>query len=177
MKDKIIQYLINKQYIDEKDKEIYHYGLYVMQLNVFTDLIVILLCLLLRELVFGIFFLLFFNLLRIFWGGYHAKSPVSCFVSFMIIFFINLVVYKITHANLDIILVYALLLIIFFTPSIETKGKLVYKRNEKQKKIICIIYGFIPLLLSNDITGILFLTLITNFCLHYYKRILTIFKK
>ena len=139
MKEIIINYFINHNYISEEYRDIYYYGLYVIQLNVLTDLIVLFLSLWLNQFLFGIVFLLSFNCIRIYWGGLHANHPLSCFISFMIIYIINVFIFNKYQID-NIIIYYLILTIIYFVPSIQTKDIDTIKRNDTIKKKMCILF-------------------------------------
>lgn len=66
--------------IDEDDKEIYLFGFYqglILLLNIVTTLVI---GIILNMFVESILFLIFFIPLRIFAGGYHAKTQLRCYV-------------------------------------------------------------------------------------------------
>lgn len=66
--------------IDESEKEIYLFGFYqgiILLLNIVTTLVI---GIILNMFVESILFLIFFIPLRIFAGGYHAKTQLRCYV-------------------------------------------------------------------------------------------------
>lgn len=167
MREAIINYLILKGYIPEKDKEIYNYGLYVLVLNIVGNGSVLFFSYVFEELLFGLIFLLFFSSLRIVWGGMHAKTPFGCFLSSNIVFLINLYLY--CSYALPYLTFFNILLIIsvWRIPSLNTRNNHVFEVNEKRKKIVCILF---LLTLFNQFTSkITFLALSTNFVLHLFE--------
>ena len=176
MKNKIVNYLISKGYVQEDKRNIIYYGLYVIQLNLFTDLVALFIAAVFQEFYFGIVFLIFFDALRVFWGGYHAKNPTSCFISFIIIFIINMFIFRYLFLEINKMLIIILLIMIFLTPSFETKSERIYKKNERMKKILCGIFVLVTLIFNGEVPKILLLSLITNCCLHYYERIRRVLK-
>lgn len=165
----LIDFLIRHNVIDEQERDIYYYGLFVMKINIITDIVVIAISILMNKFYFGILYLLFFGLIRVLWGGYHSPSPITCFLSFIFIFMINLGIYihcTIPFTNEFIIIS---LLFIYCVPSFLTRNESIYIKNEKRKKYICIIFFFLSLLKIHEINKIMFLSLLTNIILHLLK--------
>ena len=90
----IVKWFIKKGYINENEYDIYYYGLYVLLVNLCSDISVLMISLLTHNLLFGITFLISFSLLRICFGGYHAKNPISCFLIFNSLFLVNMYVFN-----------------------------------------------------------------------------------
>ncbi len=76
----LTQYLIEKQVIDEADREVYQYGLLRGVEMLGNIVICTLMALSLDMLLEGIFFYIFFIPLRSYAGGLHLKNYISCFV-------------------------------------------------------------------------------------------------
>lgn len=76
----LTQYLIEKQVIDEADREVYQYGL-LRGVEMLGNLgICMLIAWWLDMVLEGIFFFIFFIPLRSYAGGLHLKNYVSCFI-------------------------------------------------------------------------------------------------
>lgn len=81
MSEKICQFLINRNYINEEDKELYTYAIFNLLFKVAPFLIIIPFCIVSGSLVNGATISFCFIFLRKYSGGYHSKTPISCFIS------------------------------------------------------------------------------------------------
>lgn len=72
-------YLLNKNLLDEDDKEIYIYALEVILLNGSLLFFFFIVSLILDQIMFFLCYIGFFLPLRLFSGGYHAKRSETCF--------------------------------------------------------------------------------------------------
>lgn len=170
MNYKIINFLISKNIIDEKNQAIYNYGLFVLEINLITNMIALVISIFLHEIEFGVFFLLFFDFLRITWGGYHTKHSVSCFCSFIFIYLFNLLAYKyydFAYVEYELLI---LIIVVFFTPALVTRNKKIQIKNEEKKKLLCFVFFVISFLDKIWFKKILILSLFTNVCLHFFER-------
>lgn len=165
----LIDFLIRHNVIDEQERDIYYYGLFVMKINIITDIVVIAISILMNRLYFGILYLFLFGLIRVLWGGYHSSTPITCFFSFIFIFMMNLGVYIYCVIPFINEFITIFLLFIYYVPSFLTRNESVYLKNEKKKKQICIIFFLFSLLKIQKINEIMFLSLLTNIILHLLK--------
>lgn len=83
---KIFLYIKKNKTLDYDD-EIYIYGLEAVISTIIDTIIVLAVALVLDALPEALVFLIVFSLLRLFTGGYHAKSYLGCGVALMISFF------------------------------------------------------------------------------------------
>lgn len=76
----LTQYLIEKQVIDEADREVYQYGL-LRGVEMLGNMGICMLIAWWLDMVFeGLFFYIFFIPLRSYAGGLHLKNYISCFI-------------------------------------------------------------------------------------------------
>ena len=88
---KIANYFYTKNIIDEKVIPIYKYGMQVLISNVMASTIVVSIGVLISKLLESIIFILLYSTLRIYTGGYHAKTSLSCNIVFSLAFIMTLV--------------------------------------------------------------------------------------
>lgn len=86
MGNKIINILVHENLIDETDRDIYRYGLFVLLFNGLCIATIILLGCLTDQFIFTLSFLLFYIPFRIFIGGYHCNTPTICYITFNLLF-------------------------------------------------------------------------------------------
>ncbi len=92
--NRICDYFVKSQIIPESNKELYVYGLQqflIMLLNIATTLLI--------GFIFGmiwqsLFYLLAYVPLRTYAGGYHAKTPVRCYFSSVLLIVLTLLIMK-----------------------------------------------------------------------------------
>lgn len=94
MIDRVIHYLINKNVLDNDNKEIYEYGLFVFLFNIVNIMSVVFIGFLVGRTFYSIIFLLAFIPIRILAGGFHFKSAVLCCLFFNTCLLIILIMSK-----------------------------------------------------------------------------------
>ncbi len=80
LSERITAYFETQQVIDPKKRELYRYGVqqgFTILLNVITAVTISLLCGMLLQ---GLLFLAAYIPLRSYAGGYHAKTPIRCYL-------------------------------------------------------------------------------------------------
>lgn len=151
MKKKLMNHIIkniknNNKNIDEEQLEIIEYGLEGMYLTFTKLIIILLLSILLNIFKETILILLFYNCIRTFAFGMHAKDSITCLIS-SLIFFIGgpyIAMYLNISLTIKIILsVLSLILIIIYAPADTVKRPLINKRKRLRFKILSIILGTI----------------------------------
>ena len=126
--------------LSDDDKEIYIYGFEITLSTLISILSTIFISLLFNNIQYSAFFLLFFYSIRLFCGGYHAKSYLRCFLLTNLVFISTIVLTKpIILYDLEwIVLVLVLLssvIIFHFSPVQNKNHPYSYKRYCKFKKI------------------------------------------
>lgn len=127
--------LIKNKIIDIEERDIYIYGIEVILLNGGLLLMFLLISLLFDAMINFWTYLIFFLPLRIFSGGYHAKTSECCFVMSTVMYGISVAITKflpLLYLNFYwwIAGVFSVLIIFIFTPLINANNPL----NELQKK-------------------------------------------
>jgi len=151
--------LIKNKIIDIEQRDVYVYGLEVFILNASLIAILLGISLLFGGLLHFIAFLIFFFPLRIFAGGYHAKSSGKCLLLSVILYAVSLAIVQIVPLLYKS--VYAMVaggvfiaIIFFFSPIVNPNNKLEeqqFKRNRMVVRIMLIIdlAVFIPCYVLN----------------------------
>ncbi|MBQ6893684.1 MAG: accessory gene regulator B family protein [Clostridia bacterium] len=80
--------LIKKGIVKEEEKEVYVYGS-MLSLTTFLGMLSIILISLLFKWYFGFLFLIIYTPLRVYAGGYHCNTYLSCFIVTNIVFVLN----------------------------------------------------------------------------------------
>lgn len=134
LSDKITDILISNNAIKQKDREIYYYGVQqgiTLLLNILTTIVIALVC---GELWQCLVFMLSFILPRRYAGGYHAKTPLRCYIYSNALIFAALLIIK--YFTLGIFICGCLSIIsgaiIFFLSPIEAANK---PLDDKERKV------------------------------------------
>ncbi|ACA54345.1 accessory gene regulator ArgB-like protein [Clostridium botulinum] len=137
---KIVDKLIDGNVIVSEDKDLYTYGFhqgFLMIFNIFTAIAIGILFKMVRE---SLIFLAAYIPLRSYAGGYHAKTPLRCYIFSIIIMIVVLLGIKFIYWNSFIcsIVTFCTTSIIFALKPVEDKNKPldqkerdVYKRRTK----------------------------------------------
>lgn len=96
---KLVRFLLNKDVIQQENIEIYQFGIeqfLTTFLNILTTLV---LGILFNEVIQGILFVTAFMILRSYSGGYHASTPIRCYLFSIFSIVAALSVMKFTEIN------------------------------------------------------------------------------
>lgn len=85
---KILTFILKNSDIDEKNSEIYQYGIEVTISSILNITLIILCSIITGDIILGYVFLVCFIALRSYSGGYHADTYFKCNVIFTLLFFI-----------------------------------------------------------------------------------------
>ncbi|GAA0774692.1 accessory gene regulator B family protein [Clostridium subterminale] len=163
---KISKILVKNDVVKFDDYEICIYGLEVIFITSLDIIGTLLIGLLLNWLSDTIIFIIFFCLLRINAGGYHAKTPVRCFVLFNIltqgVILLSNNIMIINNITIIILLMaITFILILKYAPS-DTQNKPLSSMEKKKHRRNSIITFFIQSLI---ILGIYFIdNNLINYC-------------
>lgn len=168
--NKSISIIQDKYNYSEEKIEIIKYGLEGLYLTITKAIVIFLLAFKLDLFTEVILFLFFYNIIRMFSFGLHAKSSIVCLLSSTVIFigipylckdlFIN--------NNLKLILfIFTTILIFIFSPADTKKRPIISKSRRLFYKIvstfICICYCVVALTIKNNyISNLLLFSLITQ---------------
>lgn len=143
------------------DYEVVMYGIKIIVFNVITVFICISIALLLNKFLFGLLFITIFSFLRIKYGGYHCKNPITCILTMIFVFFAVIKVSNyITHITNGV----AALAI--FLPLLLIQ----YKKNDYKGEILSVVLMIIisclqinNYILNNIVLAILCAQLVFSF--------------
>lgn len=150
--------IIKKKYdlLNEEEIEIIRYGLEGIYLTMTKLIIIIFIAVKLNILYNVLIFLLFFNIIRTFSFGLHAKNSIKCLLSSTTIFIGIPILCKIIEMNFIIKLVLFItstLIISIYSPADTEKRPIVSKKRRLFYKtistFICIIYMIVGLTINN----------------------------
>ena len=155
LSDKITDILISNNAVKQEDHEIYYYGVQqgiTLLLNILTTIVIALVC---GELWQCMVFMLSFVLPRRYAGGYHAKTPLRCYIYSNALIFAVLLIIK--FFTLGIFICGSLSVIsgaiIFFLSPVEAANK---PLDEKERtvyriraRVILVILLVIQVVLSS----------------------------
>ena len=137
-------YLIVHDVLDIEQREVYIYGLEVILLNGGLLLVFLIISLLLGVMMNFWAYLIFFLPLRIFSGGYHAKTSERCFVLSTILYGISIVLTKYipllySSWTWKIAGIVSMLVILVITPLINENNPLTQTQQKRNKIIVYIL--------------------------------------
>ena len=147
--DQFTDFLLFKGIIENENREIYAYGFVALFSTVINIIILITIGLITGLLFETIIFMLMFGVLRVYCGGYHAQSNVSCILIFVMFYGLSMAVVKFLpadfHGTFSLILGITSFLIIFLLAPIEHKNKPFIGDEYRKFRIMSIIIAAIEL--------------------------------
>ena len=155
MKKKLFHKILNiiKTYekdIDEEKLEIIEYGLEAIYLTITKLVVIFLVSYLLGIIKETLYVLLFYNFIRLFAFGMHAKKSIHCLI-FSLTFFV-LIPYLISIFSINYLIkiifsIISFILVIIYAPADTEKRPLINANKRKKFKVLSIITSFILLCL------------------------------
>lgn len=137
---KTVDLLVNKNFIDEDDKAIYHYGAIQLFTNLFTLGIIIVIASIVNMMVESIVYIVTFMLIRMFAGGYHANTRNKCTALTIAVYVVNIMSIAIFTDIITKPMVYigtiTCFCIIFLVGPVDHKYKPMSKEKYKGRKKI-----------------------------------------
>ena len=86
------RYLARTLNLDQEQEDVIYYGLFVVVTNIFSSLTVLFIGFCLNQLFYTFLLQVFYTPLRLYVGGYHSKTPQSCFITYNAIYFVFIVI-------------------------------------------------------------------------------------
>ena len=167
--NKIAEILIKQKIVDKDDVEIYQFGIY-QAISFFVNILSTIVILAVYDMFFeGLLFCLFYFLLRCYGGGYHAKSPVYCYILsvLLIIVEMNLINYFKQNIFVNFLIIPSCLIVWILSP-IETDNKKldnlerkVYQGRTRVILLVSILSAILLYVLNMSIVS-LFMAIITE---------------
>lgn len=87
----LVKLLEKNHSIPQEEQPIYIYGFELLISTVLSMTSIFLISILINKIIYDVSFLLFFFLLRLFCGGYHAKTYLKCFITTNTIFVLTII--------------------------------------------------------------------------------------
>lgn len=152
LSQQITVFLLHKNAIEEHDKSIYTYGMEIIIAGFISIVSVLLISFILRIPLVGIGFLAIFIPLRMYAGGYHANTYLTCNILFVFVFLLSIFLY-LNCIALDMIeysfvfLIIAFIIISFRAP-VENSNKTISYKKKKEYRLVSLIFSFALMLIS-----------------------------
>ena len=172
--DSIAVLFLKKNIIYEDELPVYQYGMQVLIGNIAGMLTVLIVGILISRLVESIIFITIYATLRIYTGGYHARTPLVCNIVFLGTYLVTVMLEALKVNNSVVWIMYLLscLIILRFSP-IENVNK---ELDEKDKEIyrnksLIISTLLLMILLAGDITDRYSNGAVNNIMMNMYSDI------
>lgn len=172
--DSITVLFLKKNIINEDELPVYQYGMQVLICNIAGMLTVLIVGILISRLVESIIFITIYATLRIYTGGYHARTPLVCNIVFLGTYLVTVMLEALKVNNSVVWIMYLLscLIILRFSP-IENVNK---ELDEKDKEIyrnksLIISTLLLMILLAGDITDRYSNGAVNNIMMNMYSDI------
>lgn len=141
---KIVSFFVVSKVIKNEEGEIYQYGLELIISSVLNIIAVLVVSIIMNRLLESICFLTFFITLRSYAGGIHASNYSRCFLSFISIYFISIILSEVIpisfQSEISIIAMICIsFIIILFSPVADANKPLDLNETKKYKKISIVI--------------------------------------
>ena len=164
--DSIAVLFLKKNIINEDELPVYQYGMQVLICNIAGMLTVLIVGILISRLVESIIFITIYATLRIYTGGYHARTPLVCNIVFLGTYLVTVMLEALKVNNSVVWIMYLLscLIILRFSP-IE-KDKEIYRN-----KSLIISTLLLMILLAGDITDRYSNGAVNNIMMNMYSDI------
>ncbi|MGO5066800.1 accessory regulator AgrB [Clostridium sporogenes] len=157
--EKIVDKLIDGNIIESEDKDLYTYGFHQGFLIIFNILTAIAIGLLFKMVWESLVFLMAYIPLRSYAGGYHARTPLRCYMFSLIIIIMVLLGIRFIYWNsiICIIVTFCAASIIFALQPVEDENKpldkkerVVYKKRTKSILLVLIGIGLVFWFFDNE---------------------------
>lgn len=130
---------MDNQAISDEDRELYEYAVFNFILKVLPFTIIIPFCVITGTVLSGSIIIFVFLSIRSFSGGYHAKTPIRCFVSSCIIMIMIIISaeYMNNHILVFAGMVFSAISLCYFSP-LDSENRRLELAEKKKYKMICI---------------------------------------
>lgn len=172
--DSIAVLFLKKNIINEDELPVYQYGMQVLIGNIAGMLTVLIVGILISRLVESIIFITIYATLRIYTGGYHARTPLVCNIVSLGTYLVTVMLEALKVNNSVVWIMYLLscLIILRFSPienvnkELDDKDKEIYRN-----KSLIISTLLLMLLLAGDITDRYSNGAVNNIMMNMYSDI------
>lgn len=166
--DKVAEIFIVKDIIKREDKEVYQYGSELLVAEIISAAITFIIAIFLGKIIETICYVVVFETIRVYSGGYHASSHRNCILSFNVMYIgILFLIDMINKAQLNswifIGMIVASIIIFAMSPiqdqnkPLSKEEKITYKLLTRKRIVLyttisCLLFFFIP-----EFTGNIFI--------------------
>lgn len=141
---KITRWLCRKNLIGKSSADVYQYGIQQL-LTLILNLISFLIIGMIFHVIFPtVLFLLFYSILRVYAGGYHAKNSLRCWLFSIVIVILFAILFQylpMTYIGCNIFTLFCIIFIICFSP-VGCKNKPLDEREKKHYRTRSILILF-----------------------------------
>ena len=172
--DSIVVLFLKKNIINEDELPVYQYGMQVLIGNIAGMLTVLIVGILISRLVESIIFITIYATLRIYTGGYHARTPLICNIVFLGTYLVTVMLEALKVNNSVVWIMYLLscLIILRFSPIENVNNELDDRDKEiYRNKSLIISTLLLMLLLAGDITDRYSNGAVNNIMMNMYSDI------
>lgn len=139
----VADYFLKNNLIQEKETDIYIYGLQLIISSILGILVILFCGIMLKKIIDSIIFLFCFITLRRYSGGYHADSYLKCNLCFISTFLVTEAVIIFTQVNYENFLSVgmfctSLIILLKFAP-VDNKNKRLSKSQKSKNKRISLV--------------------------------------
>lgn len=141
------RYLARTLNLDQEQEDVIYYGLFVVVTNMLSSLSVLFIGFCLNQLFYTFLLQFFYTPLRLYMGGYHSKTPQSCFITYNAIYFVFIVIMSHLSNSLVMDLVtFGLLFIILIDLYLHDDSK------KRMMKLILVLIHLILIILTSSLS-------------------------
>lgn len=164
--DSIVAWLIDKQVIDEEERELYKYATFNCIFTLLPFLTIIPFCLMTGTIINGIVVVMTFLTLRKYTGGYHAKTPMKCWL-YSSLLMIGLIYGTTIIENNSIITIFVLIAVCsiwIFSPidsdnrKLDVSERKTYRTHSRCVSLVLFLFYVVLSILSKNALAIMFAT-------------------
>lgn len=136
--------LIKNKIVDIQHRDVYVYGLEVILLNGSLLIVFLIASMLCGAMLNFWAYLIFFLPIRIFSGGYHAKSSESCFVLSTIMYGLSIAItafFPLLYQNWKwrVVGFISVIIILIFSPMVNENNPLTKAQQKRNRTIVCVL--------------------------------------
>lgn len=126
--------------IEDGDRELYEYAVFNLILKLLPFTIIIPFCMITKTVICGSIIIFVFLSIRSYSGGFHASTPVRCFIASCTIMILLIISaeYMNNHICLFAGMVFSAISLSYFSP-FDSESRRLELKEKKKYKIICII--------------------------------------
>ena len=165
-----VEYLSKNLNLSKEKEDVIYYGLFVVVTNLISIFSVLFMGYILQQFCNTLILMLFYTPLRLYIGGYHSKTPISCFITFNMIFLVFILIMSVVKYNVILDVITEILLFFILIDICHND-----QTKKKTTKILLVCVYLMALLISFDYHYILVLAIDINILLYVLKKLQSLF--